>query len=156
MDVREALAEDWPAVAALLAELGRPSVLGTPEEEAARQGFLDYLARDDTVALIATDGDRAVGFCDVEFRPRLNFATPQAWVPDLIVTEAARSRGAGAALLKRAEELARERDCWSISLESANWRTRAHAFYEREGWTDSAHAFVKILAGEVDWPPSPR
>jgi GNAT superfamily N-acetyltransferase len=60
---------------------------------------------------------------------RLNFTTPQAWIPDLIVSEARRSRGAGAALLARCEELARGRNCWSLSLESANWRDRAHAFY---------------------------
>jgi GNAT superfamily N-acetyltransferase len=156
MEVRTATAEDWPAVATLLAELGRPDVLGTPEEAASRRVFIDYLDRDDGVALVATDGDSIAGFCDVEFRPRLNFTTPQAWVPDLIVAEAARSRGAGAALLNRAEELARERNCWSITLESATWRTRAHAFYEREGWEDTGHAFAKVLAEGMDWPPSPR
>ena len=30
------------------------------------------------------------------------------------------------------------------------------SFYEREGWLDSAHAFVKLLAEGLDWPPSPR
>ena len=156
MDVREATSDDWPAVAALLADLGRPAVLGEADEDTARRVFLRYLERDDTVALVATDGDRVVGFCDVEFRERLNFTTSQAWIPDLIVSEAERSRGAGAALLTRAEELARERDCWSMTLESANWRTRAHAFYEREGWTDGGHAFTKLLAEGLTWPPAPK
>jgi GNAT superfamily N-acetyltransferase len=153
--VRPATADDWPAVAALLAELGRPDVLGGPDEEAAHRVFLDYLQRDDAVALLAVDGDRVVGFVDMEFRPRLNFTTPQAWIPDLIVSETERSRGAGAALIARCEELARDRDCWSISLESANWRDRAHGFYLREGFADSAKSFSKLLA-PMDWPPSPR
>lgn len=155
MEVREARPEDWPAVAALLAELGRPDVLGTDDEEAGRQVFLDYLDREDAIALVAEDEARVVGFCDVEFRQWLNFTKLQAWIPDLIVAEGHRSRGAGAALLRRAEELALERDCWSLALESATWRTRAHAFYEREGWTDSAKAFTKIL-GDLPWPPRPR
>jgi GNAT superfamily N-acetyltransferase len=156
MEVREATPDDWPAVAALLAELGRPAVLGGPDEAATRTVFHRYLDRADTVALVAVDGDRVVGFCDVEFRERLNFTTPQAWIPDLIVAEAERSKGAGAALLNRAEQVARERDSWSIALESANWRTRAHAFYEREGWTDSGHAFAKMLAEGLTWPPAPK
>jgi GNAT superfamily N-acetyltransferase len=155
VDVREARREDWPAVAALLGELGRPDVLGSDGERDAEQVFLDYLERQDAVALVVEDGGQVVGFCDLEFRPRLNFLQPQAWIPDLIVSEANRSRGAGAALLKRAEELAVERNCWSMTLESATWRDRAHAFYVREGWSDSAKSFTKIL-GDFPWPPRPR
>ncbi|HJV05233.1 MAG TPA: GNAT family N-acetyltransferase [Actinomycetota bacterium] len=154
MRVREATAEDWPAVAALLAELGRPPALGTPEEGELRRVFLAYLERDDVVALVAEDGDRVVGFCDLELRTRLNFAEPQAWIPDLVVAEDARSRGAGRALLERAGEIARERGAWGMSLESATWRERAHAFYEREGWTDSGKAFTKPLT-DRPWPPPP-
>jgi GNAT superfamily N-acetyltransferase len=155
IEVRTARPEDWPSVASLLAELGRPDVRGTPDEDTGRLLFLAYLERPDAVALVAEDQERVVGFCDMEFRPWLNFTRPQAWIPDLIVTERARSRGAGRALLARAEELARERDCWGMTLESANWRTRAHAFYIREGWSNTAHSFFKNLTGEP-WPPAPR
>jgi len=156
--VRDATPSDWPAVAALLAELGRPDVLGAPEEADAEQTYLSYLTRDDTEALVALDdaGD-VIGFVDMEYRVRLNFTTPQAWIPDLIVSEAARSRGAGSALLARCEELARARNCWSLSLESANWRDRAHAFYLREGLEDLAKSFSKGLSGAgANWPPKPR
>ena len=156
--VRDATPEDWSAVAALLAELGRPDVLGGPDEDAAHSLYLDYLERDDTDALVALDDDDGVvGFVDMEYRPRLNFTTPQAWIPDLIVSEASRSRGAGAALLARCEELARARDCWSLSLESANWRDRAHAFYRREGLEDLAKSFsVGLSDAASNWPPKPR
>lgn len=150
--VRHARLEDWPAVAVLLAELGRPDVLGTDDEEAGRAVFETYLARSDTDALVAQDNHQVVGFCNVEYRTRLNFTSLQAWIPDLIVSEPARSRGAGAMLLALAEALARGRDCWSITLESANWRTRAHAFYKREGWTDSGKSFSRNL-GDRPWPP---
>jgi GNAT superfamily N-acetyltransferase len=153
--VREALPEDWPAVAALLAELGRPEALGTALEDDLRDVYERYLAHPDTVALVAEVDGRVLGFCDVEFRTRLNFAEPQAWIPDLVVAEGERSRGAGRALLARAEEIARDRGCWGMSLESATWRERAHAFYVREGWTDSGKAFTKPLT-DIPWPPSPR
>jgi GNAT superfamily N-acetyltransferase len=152
--VREATDEDWPVVAALLAALGRPEALGTPEEEDLRRVFLAYLQRDDVVAMVAEEDGRVVGFCDLEFRARLNFSEPQAWIPDLVVAEEFRSRGAGAALLRRAEEIARERGAWGMELESATWRERAHAFYEREGWSYSGKSFTRPLS-DRPWPPSP-
>ena len=154
MEVREARASDWPAVSALLAELGRPDVRGREDEEAHRRAFEEYLGREDAVALVAVDGEDVVGFIDLEFRPRLNFRERQAWVPDLVVAETARSRGAGSALLAEAERRARERGCFALELESAVWRERAHAFYLREGMKHSGAAFVKVL-GDADWPPQP-
>lgn len=152
--VRMALPGDWPEVAALLAELGRPEALDTPDEAALRSVYDDYLARADAAVLVALEGERIVGVCDLEFRVRLNFAGSQAWIPDLIVAADARSRGAGAALLAEAERIARDRGCWSMTLESATWRTRAHAFYRRNGWADTGRSFVKSLDGRP-WPPPP-
>jgi GNAT superfamily N-acetyltransferase len=152
--IREARPGDWPEVAALLAELGRPDVRGTDDEEPAAEVFERYLERPDAAAFVAERDGRVVGFVDLEFRARLNFLTPQAWLPDLVVAEDARSAGVGAALLERCEETARERGCWSLELESANWRERAHAFYEREGWKDQGKSFGKLLA-DIEWPPKP-
>jgi GNAT superfamily N-acetyltransferase len=152
--VRRAQPEDWPAVAALLAELGRPAVLGTPEEAPTRELFVAYLEREDTEALVGELDGGVVGFVDMEYQAWLNFTKPQAWIPNLIVSEASRSRGVGAALLARAEELARVRGCFAMRLESASWRTRAHGFYLREGWTDSGKSFVRLL-DDAAWPPAP-
>jgi GNAT superfamily N-acetyltransferase len=152
--VRQATSRDWPAVATLLAELGRPEALGTGDEASLREVFVRYVERPDTEALVAEFDGRVVGFVDMEYRTRLNFERPQAWIPDLVVGEVDRSRGVGSALLARAEELARERGCWGMSLESATWRTDAHRFYLREGWSDSGKAFTKSVTGEP-WPPAP-
>lgn len=105
---------------------------------------------------LAEDGGDVIGMATLCFLPWLNFASPVAWIPDLVVTEAARSRGAGAALLARCEELALDRGSWGLRLESANWRTRAHAFYVREGWTDGGKSFHKILDPSLAWPPRPK
>ncbi|MGH2547667.1 MAG: GNAT family N-acetyltransferase [Actinomycetota bacterium] len=155
MLIREARPDDWPDVAELLAQLGRPDVRTTGEEAAARQVFERYLDRADAVILVAEDGGKVVGLLDMEYRVRLNFTTPQAWIPDMVVEEDSRSAGMGRALMARAEELARERGCWGMELESATWRERAHAFYLREGWTDSGKSFSKLLAEGLTWPPTP-
>jgi ribosomal protein S18 acetylase RimI-like enzyme len=155
VEIREARSDDWLAVAALLAELGRPDVLAETDSDRHREAYEEYLARPDTVALVAEDAGRVVGFVDMEYRSRLNFSSPQAWIPDLIVTTRVRSRGAGKALLAACQERARTRGCFAVSLESANWRERAHAFYEREGMKNVSASFAKLLQ-EGEWPPPPR
>lgn len=151
MRQRRRIGRPWP----VLAELRRPDVRESGEEKGAREVFLSYLRRPDAVALVAEEGGRVLGFLDMEYRVRLNFTTPQAWIPDLIVGEGSRSLGIGRVLLERAEALARERGCWGITLESATWRVRAHAFYLREGWKDTGKSLTKVLA-DISWPPAPR
>jgi GNAT superfamily N-acetyltransferase len=155
MEIRNGRAGDWPAVAALLAELGRPDVRGADDESAHERAFVHYLNRKDTLALVAEEGNELVGFCDMEYKRRLNVLSPQAWIPDLVVAEHARGRGIGRALLEAAEERARAAGCFAMSLESANWRTDSHAFYERVGWEHSALSFIRKLS-DVQWPAKPR
>lgn len=151
--VRPATSQDFEAVITLLAELGRPAV--DPGDADHRAAFDRYLTRPDTAALVAELDGEIVGFLDLEYRQRLNVIAPQAWIPDLIVSESVRSRGVGSALLTAAAGLARDRGCFGMELESASWRTRAHAFYEREGWTRSGLSFTKPLT-DTAWPPAPR
>ncbi len=153
MHVRDARADDWSGVSSLLAQLGRPDVRGQTDEPEHRHAFEAYLARPDTIALVADDEGALVGFVDVELRQRLNFLRAQAWIPDLVVAETARRRGAGRALLAEAERRARAAGCWGMSLESASWREEAHAFYESVGWSASGKAFAYSLTGEP-WPPA--
>jgi phosphinothricin acetyltransferase len=156
MIVRDARPEDFESVASLLAELGRPAVLGGATESDHRARYHEWLDAPNLHLFVAEDDGRVVGMIDLELLPRLNFETPMAWVPDLVVAESDRSRGAGAALLTRVEEVAREAGAWALTLESANWRTRAHAFYLREGMDDSAHSFTKVLRTDLGWPPAPK
>jgi GNAT superfamily N-acetyltransferase len=153
--VRDARPDDWPSVKDLLAELGRPDVREDTDEPRHREAFERYLERDDTFALVADEDGEIVGFVDVEFRQRLNFLEPQAWVPDLVVAERARGTGAGRRLLEEAERRARERGCWGMTLESANWRDSSHAFYEHVGWTDTGKSFTRAIS-DLQWPPAPR
>jgi GNAT superfamily N-acetyltransferase len=141
--VRLAGPDDFDAVAALLVELGRPVV-------ADRETCLAVYTRDledpEAAHLLAQDDDgRIVGFCSLHFRPRLNQVSPEAYVPDLIVTDAARSKKVGHALLSEAENRARLRGCHHLTLESAHWRKDAHRFYLDFGLTDDGLAFGKAL-----------
>jgi GNAT superfamily N-acetyltransferase len=153
--IRDARADDWPNVSDLLAELGRPDVRRDDDEPRHGEAFARYLERPDTVALVAEDDGKLVGFVDLEVRQRLNFLSPQGWVPDLVVSERVRGQGVGRALLEAAEDRAREHGCWGMSLESAAWRIESHAFYERVGCSQTGRSFTRPLA-DVQWPPAPR
>lgn len=142
--VRSAVAGDFEAVAELLAELGRPGVSDV-NRDSLRRDFEHYLNRTDTAPLVAEVDGRPIGFLSLEFRHRLNRTSLQAWIPDLIVTAKARGLGAGRALLNRAFELARERGCWSITLESGSERLEAHQLYTSAGMEDRGKYFLKVL-----------
>lgn len=141
VQIRPAAAADFAAVTRLLAELGRPAV-PAEDEPAARAVYLRHLARPDTASLVAEIDGRVIGFMSLEFRERLNRTRPQAWIPDLIVTEPARGLGAGKALLLRGIELARARGCWSVVLDSGYSREVAHQLYRSVGMRDEGLYFI--------------
>ena len=161
--VRLARPEDWPAVAGLLVELGRGVAAGTADDATHRMQFTGHLRRIDSVTLVAEDPGASggssseaiaprgtvLGVADMEYHQRLGDHRPQARVNDLVVTESARGRGVGRILLSRAEELARKRGCFRMSLVTAGWRDDSIAFYRREGWADYGAWFVKPLSDEV-------
>jgi GNAT superfamily N-acetyltransferase len=148
--IRNAHVKDWPAVAGLLVELGRDVPESATTNPSHVIHFGGHLARRECVTLVA-DGGTLLGFIDMEYRQRLGHHRPQAWVNDLVVADASRSQGVGKALLDRAEELASQRGCFRMSLETAAWRDRTHAFYRREGWIDYGTWFIKVL--DPDWKP---
>jgi GNAT superfamily N-acetyltransferase len=142
--VRRADAGDFEAVTALLQELGRAEVTAATREEAHRV-FLAQLDEPGAGPLVVDDGNELVACCSLHFRPRLNRDTPDAWIPDLIVTAPARGRGAARALLEEAERRARERGCWALTLESGYHRGDAHRLYESFGMENQGYYFGKTL-----------
>ena len=126
---------DFDATTRLLAELGRP----TPSEEmlpALRRTFAGHVRRDDTGSLLALLDGRPVGFVSLELRQPIFTTAPQAWIPDLIVSEAARGRDIGAALLDAAFTEALRRGAYAAALESGHQRAVAHRLYSAAGMDD--------------------
>lgn len=126
---------DFDATTRLLAELGRPA----PSEErlpALRRTYALHVASPDSGSLLALLDGRAVGFISLEFRHPFFMTSPQAWIPDLVVTESARGRDIGAALLDAAFGESIRRGAYAAALESGHHRQVAHRLYAAAGMVD--------------------
>lgn len=138
---------DFAAVSALLGELGRPAAT-EERREAAQAVFERHVASPEVESLLALRDGRPVGFMSLHIRERLNQATPEAWVPDLVVTERERGGRAARMLFRRAVEVARERGCHRLVLESGRARMRAHSSFDvREGIGETGTVFGVDLEG---------
>ena len=145
MNVRSAEPRDFEAITALLEALGRKEVTDETRDR-CREIYAAQISDPAADHLVAeNDEGEVVGFCSLHFRKRLNYTTPEAWVPDLIVAEGLRRSGIGKALLEYAEQRAIERRCWALSLESAHHRVEAHRFYAAFGMRDMGKSFRKLL-----------
>ena len=142
--VRHARAEDADAVLALLAELGRPAV--APDPAPQRAVLLAHLDHPDGTLFVAEEDGEVVGCASLWIRPRLNWTTPEAWLPDLVVTASRRRRGAARALVDACAAEGRRRGCHALKLESGHERADAHALYEALGFEDFGRAYRLRLA----------
>jgi len=144
--IRAARGDDFEAVTALLETLGRAQVTDATRED-ARAVFRQQVVDPSAHHLVVEDaGGRLVAFCSLHFRTRLNYATEEAWIPDLIVAEHARREGIAMALLEEAERRAVARGCWHLTLESGHQRAEAHALYRRFRMRDAGRYFSKPLS----------
>jgi GNAT superfamily N-acetyltransferase len=142
MRIRPMTAADAPLVADLTTQLGYPT---SPEEIAHRLATLDERP-DEHAALVADDEGRAVGWVHVALVTSLESGL-KANIGGLVVDEAHRSGGIGVELLAAAEAWARERGAKLMLVRSRVARTRAHRFYEREGYelVKTSHVFEKRI-----------
>ena len=69
----------------------------------------------------------------------------ELYCDDLVCDETRRSTGVGHALIAYMEQVANERGCDCLALDSGTQRQQAHKFYFREGLTVPAFHFSKQL-----------
>jgi GNAT superfamily N-acetyltransferase len=103
------------------------------DERRATVALRQAIDSHDCVVLVAEDDSgELVGFCTgYQDMHSVRFGY-RAWVEDLAVHPERRSAGVGRSLLDAAKDWARERGATHLELDSAESRTDAHRFYERE------------------------
>jgi ribosomal protein S18 acetylase RimI-like enzyme len=116
----------------------------------ARQFIEERLARKEAEILLALDdGGEAIGFCQLYPTFCSVEAKPIFSLYDLFVAPSARRSGAGHALLRAAEQLARERGKARMDLTTAKINRTAQSVYESLGWVrdEVFYAYSKRIDG---------
>jgi GNAT superfamily N-acetyltransferase len=127
--IRRAKSKDAARIAELSGQLGYPA---KAEEIVQRLQKIKPVTQH--AVLVAESANlRVIGWVHVSVQPLIEVAL-RAEVNALVVDGEERSRGAGALLLRSAEEWARKRGCKSMSVRSNVVRERAHQFYLRNGY----------------------
>ena len=108
---------------------------GEPHELAASTAFLtERMERDESILILARDGDRCVGLVQV-YPAFSSTALAPIWIlNDLYVDQSARGSGVVDDLLTTTAELALEAGCVAIELATQHTNSRAQAVYARHGY----------------------
>jgi GNAT superfamily N-acetyltransferase len=138
--IRDAAAADAAQIAAFLGELGYPTT-----EAQARARVETLQARDDYTVRVFAEGERLLGVASLQIHPGLETDDLVGFITALVVSQAARRRGVGRALVDDVLAFARARGCVRVNVGSGLQRADAHAFYEGIGFTRSGIRFRKTL-----------
>jgi ribosomal protein S18 acetylase RimI-like enzyme len=107
----------------------RPS---NPEE--GRLFLIERLNKDESVILLALDGEEAVGFVQLYPSFSSEWVKPLWILNDLFVAPQVRRRGVGRMLLEESRQLARETGARGLILETGKDNGAAQRLYEKAGW----------------------
>jgi len=140
--IRPACLADAPALCALCGQLGYPL------EEAQLRPRLEGILPDpeQTVLVAETSGGSLAGWVHGLHVVYLE-SEPFIEIGGLVVDQACRRLGIGAALMQAIEAWALQHGIHLIRLRSNTIRTEAHIFYQRQGYTNvkSQYTFEKDL-----------
>lgn len=145
---REATLADLPAILALL----RDDPLGAAREPAALDlapyaaAFARIAASAEQQLIVGERDGQILATCQLAVLPGLsNRGRVRGQVEAVRVAADQRSQGIGAALMAEAEARLRAAGCGVIQLTTHRSRARAHAFYERLGFTASHIGYKRDL-----------
>jgi ribosomal protein S18 acetylase RimI-like enzyme len=131
--LRDAKPRDAEAMAALIGALGYEV---TAAEVRKRLRSVEALVADKGAIV----GVLSISVTNVLHRPR-----PVGRISMMVVAEAERGRGIGAALVAEAERRLAAKGCGLVEVTSNQKRLRAHAFYEKLGYERTSYRFFKPL-----------
>jgi ribosomal protein S18 acetylase RimI-like enzyme len=143
LTLREAIADDLPAVLALYAQPGMNDS-GVIDIDQAQVIFAQFARYPSYRLWVACDAQGAVigSFALLVMHNLAHMGSPAAVVEDVVVHPQHRSQGIGRQMMEHARTLAREAGCYKLALSSNQQRTRAHAFYESLGFERHGISFV--------------
>jgi N-acetylglutamate synthase-like GNAT family acetyltransferase len=147
LNIRDASIEDLDAIYSLIAELGYAVNLSK-----FRDAFRELLSRPDLRILIAEDSTdrKVIGLASMSSRPQIRLGGTLVTIDELVVSERARGRRVGQALLDEAKKRARELGASRLQLDTSRRReSYRRGFYVKNGFVEADSAVMRMeLSGE--------
>lgn len=133
MEIRELNRGDLESLLLLYTELDADNG-GTSAEKAAE--IWKAIESDPNIIYIgAVDGGRVVSTCFITIIPNLTRGCrPIGFAENVVTSREYRRQGLAEKVLRCAMEIAKERGCYKLILQSGAARTDAHRLYERLGF----------------------
>lgn len=133
MTIRRATIPDLPALTPLFDAYRQ--FYRKPSDLAGAERFLrERLEREESVVLLASGGDRSLGFAQLYPLFSSGLMARTFILNDLFVDPASRRGGVGTALLAAAADFARGVGAASLTLSTEETNSTAQRVYERAGW----------------------
>lgn len=142
--MRQAQADDLPAVLALYAQPGLDDGCVLSEEQ-ARELFAEFARYPSYRLFVACDerDDSVVGsYALLVMHNLAHRGMPSAIVEDVVVAPDRQGQGIGRQMMAHAVAQARAAGCYKLALSSNRKRQAAHAFYESLGFAQHGLSFV--------------
>jgi glucosamine-phosphate N-acetyltransferase len=142
IEIREYKADDFENILPLLRQLWPDKNL---DENALKTVFKRVLISDNQLYFCAISDSKIIGFGSLTIKNNLWQEGFSCHIDELIVDVYHRKNGIGTRLLQHLENIAKERNCRRIELDSAFHRKKAHTFYKNLGYENRAYLLSKIL-----------
>jgi GNAT superfamily N-acetyltransferase len=144
--IRDAEAGDLATILDLYEQLSVGSSRGArpkpPIGDRHHSTLARLLASPDYHLFVAQQGERVVGTATLYLLPDLDTGgTIWGVVEHVVVDEAERGRGYGAALMREVMRVAQDAGCYKLSLNSGRLRLDTHRFYEHLGFRSNSKGF---------------
>ena len=140
--IRPCRSEDFDGVFELLKQLWPEKSL---DPVALRTVFNRAVGSDSQAYVCVADEEKVIGFGSLTVNNNLWQEGYLAHVDELVVDVDYRGRGIGTQLIEHLIQLAKQRGCRRVELDTAFHRNEAHEFYERQGFENRGYVFSKLL-----------
>jgi predicted N-acetyltransferase YhbS len=137
--IRRATAGDAAAFARLIGQLGYQASAGDVVSR------LEAVAAAGNHTLVAERDGKVIGCLTTSKTHVIHRPAPVGRISMMVVEEALRGQGIGAALVRAAEQVLAEQGCYMIEVTSNLRRTDAHRFYEKLGYERTSVRLAKEL-----------
>ncbi|MFD8419190.1 GNAT family N-acetyltransferase [Streptomyces sp. NPDC059466] len=147
LEIRPAVAEDVPAIVAMLADDMLGAQRESPDDLTPYLAALERLSKDPNQHLVvAVRAGQVVGTLQLTIIPGLSRkGSTRALIEGVRVHTDERGSGLGTRIIEWAVDESRRQECRLVELTSDATRTDAHRFYERLGFTASHVGFKLAL-----------